>query len=175
MRKFSQRENLLLILTVFVAVMYGGLRWVYRPLTAQMKQLDQQILLKEQTLLKEKHILRREGAVQKAYRRYEQRMKQRFSDSQEMALILSEIEKIANAVGLRLTETKPQKVKKKDFFHQFTVSLSLEGEMPLISRFLYDLEAAPSSFQIDEITLTRRSIRTSLIRCELVVSRFLIP
>ncbi len=174
-RRLTSRELNILVMCIFMVVVYVGYHLVYKPLNNRLLSLEGRIEIARKKIREKMRILQREDAVKSEYRTFESLLKQKQSDSREMASILAEIEAVANQVGLRLADLKPRKVRSEGFFNQFSVSLSVEGEMPLINRFLYLLENEPYLYDIDDVQLEKRSVRTSLVRCELQLSRFLIP
>ena len=89
--------------------------------------------------------------------------------------MLSDIEKVNEKIDIRISDKKPQKVKTVDLYNQFSVSLTLEGKLEDVAHFVYDLQNKPYLLRVDELRIDKKSIRTSALRCRLVLSRILIP
>ena len=158
-----------------MAAGYIGYYFVFQPMQEELSLLDSKIKIAEKHLRDSHRTLRKAPGITAEYERFEQTFKQRQSDSEVMAAILSAIETTASDANLRLTDMKPRKVASKEFFNQFSVSLSVEGELETVMRFLYHLQNHSLRFGIDALRLEKRSLRSSLIRCDLVLSRYLIP
>ena len=92
-----------------------------------------------------------------------------------MAAILSEIESVANQIKLRIDDMKPQKIKKVGFQNNFPVSLAVDGTLSSIIQFLYTLQNSPHYFDIDELYFEKGAMRTSQVKCRLILSKTLIP
>ena len=92
-----------------------------------------------------------------------------------MASILSEIESVANEINMGVADMKPKKVKRIDFYNNFSATLTVEGELASIIRFLYVLQNTPHFFTADEVYFERSIMRTTQIKCRLVLSKALIP
>ena len=113
-------------------------------------------------------------AIEEEYQKYAQLLKQKRSNEQERASILSEIESVAARIDLRIADRKPKKVREIDFYNNFSVSLTIEGELGNIIHFLYLLQSDPHQFNVDEVRFEKKSRRRSDIKCYLVLSRNLI-
>ena len=92
-----------------------------------------------------------------------------------MATMLSEIESNAAVLGLRLNEMKPNKERQEDFFNHFSASFVVEGEMAPVMNLMHTLQSPPYNLFVDEFSLDKISEKSSLLRCNLKVSRYLIP
>ena len=129
----------------------------------------------EKRLRNNQRIVAREKAVNDEYDKYLPYFKQDSSDEQEMATILAQIEFVANSLSMRVADMKPNRVKRTDFYNNFSVTLTIEGELPAILHFLYTLQNPPNLFATNEIYFERSAIRTSSIKCRLIISKVLIP
>ena len=174
-RRLSRREKSIFIACLLLVFIYTSYHFIFKPLQENTATVKNQIELKEKRLRNNLRIVRKERIVDEEYDQYSSYLKQKASEEQEMAAILSQIESAANEVNIRIADMKPKKVKKVDFYNNFSVTLTIEGELQTIIRFLYTLENIPHLFKIDEIYLERSSIRTTEIKCRLILSKPLIP
>ena len=174
-RKLSTRESMILMVCLLLAAGYIGYNFVFQPMEEELTILDSKIRIAEKRLRDSRRTILKAPGITAEYENFENAFKQKESDSQVMAGILSEIESAASDMDLRLTDMKPQKVKELEFFNRFSVGLAVEGEFETIMRFLYSLQRDTLRFSIDELRLEKRSLRSSLIRCQLTLSRYLIP
>ena len=176
MRFLSKREMLILAVCLLVVLIGGGLKFAYQPLSAYNEKLQGKVLVSEKRLKNYSRLLHMEPAVNKEYEMYASYFEQKLSDAQEMAGILSEIESAANQAGLRIEDIKPERVKKVDFYNNFSATLTLEGNLETILRFLYTLQNIPHLFRIAEIRLEPYSIREAqLLRCYVLLNKTLFP
>ena len=173
-RRLSRKEKGIFIACLLLIFIYAGYHFIFKPLQENTATVENQIELKEKRLRNNLRIVRKERIVDEEYDQYSSYLKQKASEEQEMAAILSQIESVANEVNIRIADMKPKKVKRVDFYNNFSVTLTIEGELKTIIRFLYTLQNIPHLFKIDEIYLERSSIRTTEIRCRLILSKPLI-
>ena len=174
-RQVSQREQALFIVCIGAIAIYVGYQFVFKALRSRLESLDRTIAAAERRLETQINILRQETMVTRHYDQRVSSRAQQSSDENEMASIVSEIGSVAAVVNLRVADLKPQRVRKVDFYNEFSVSLAVDGELLTILEFLHALQGDPHRFSIDEINLDKGSARTAEIRCRLVASKILIP
>ncbi|HOW35219.1 MAG TPA: type 4a pilus biogenesis protein PilO [Candidatus Omnitrophota bacterium] len=174
-RRLSKRETRIFIVCLFVIFVFVSYRFIFKPLKEDLAALEEKIEAKETQLKKILKINKRKDSVSKAYEQQIFSLRQKLSDEQEMASILSEIQSVANEIKLGVADMKPKKVKRVDFYNNFSVSLTMDGELVSIVHFLYILQNSPHFFSIDEVYFEKSSIRTAQIKCRLTLSKILIP
>lgn len=172
---FTQREKRITILAATVVFVYVFYLVVYIPIKKKGGALDHKIEQAKIQLNKELKVINRSKIFDKNYRDVLEEFRQKGSDEQIMSGILSEVENVAGIARVRISEKKPKKTKKIDFYNNFSVSLSLEGTLTDILHFLYILQNSPHLFNVDELNLTLSSSQGALLRCRLDLSRNLIP
>ena len=171
----SQRESNILAVCILMIFGYGGFHFIYKPLTKNTETLESRIKVGEKRLHNQLKAVQKEHPVTLEYKKYASHFEQTASDEQEMASILSEIESVANEVNIHIADMKPRKVRRVDFFNDFSVTLTIEGDLPTVIQFLYVLQNQPHLFNDDEVYLEKSSLRSSQMRCRLVLSKILIP
>jgi len=174
-RTLTKRENQILILCAAVLTIYIGYNFVYKSFQERFNSFEERIEAQKIRLTKNQKMLSRQKVLDAQYEQLSQGLRQSRSDEQEMTLILSEIESVANQIGMRVTDMKPQKVRRVDFYNQFTINLTTDSELSAILNFIYLLETRPHNFDILEMRLERSSSGSSQLRCFLTPSRFLVP
>ena len=174
-RRLSFREKIILVFCICLLLLYVSTVFIFKPLHEKLLSLRKKISNAERKLENNLAIIPQGKIIDKQYDKYAALLKQQASDEQEMASILSEIESVASQVEMRVSDVKPKRVKNVDFFNHFSVSLSIEGELNSIIRFIYILQNEPYLFRVDEVRFEKRSLRTSKIKCQFVLSRALIP
>ena len=174
-RGLSKREGGILAVCLTLIVIYGGYNLFYKPLIENFSDSDDKIKVAEKRLHNNLKIIRKEKSVNEEYEKYALNFKQKASDEQAMTSILSEIESMANQVSLRISDMQPKRVRKIDFYNNFSVTLTVEGEMPVIIKFLYTLQNPPHLFKVDEIYLEKSAVKSGEVKCRLILSKVLIP
>ena len=174
-RRLSSRENIIFMVCLLMVMIYVGYHFFYRFLKNQNALLADKMMVSEKRLKNHLKMLQKEPAISKEFDRYIPFFKQTMSDDQQMTSVISEIEASANDLEMRVTDMKPKKVKRIDFYNNFSVSLTVEGDLTPVIHFLYGLQNTPHFFNVDEAYFARSAVRTTLIRCRLVLSKALIP
>ncbi len=173
--KLSLREQKIFAACFLVILIYVSIQFVFRPLDKKILALQAKAQTLRKHIAKNLKVARQDNSVDSEYNRHAQNFKQKVSDEGAMTSILSEIESTANEVSMRLSDMKPKKTKRIDFYNTFSVSLTMEGEITSIIHFIYVLENAPHFFTVDDLQLEKSSSRTSQIKCRMVLSKILIP
>lgn len=174
-RQLSTREKIIFSICVLLAITYMGYHFIFIPLQGSQVTLEDKIRVAQKRLRNNERIMAQEKVVDEEYEKYAAYFQQKSSDEQEIASILSQIEALANDMQLRVADMKPKKVKRMDFYNNFSATLTIEGELAAIIRFLYTLQNMPHLFKADEVYFERSSIRTTQMRCRLILSKALIP
>lgn len=175
MRTLTKRENQILMACVVLLAVYVGYNFVYKYFLEKFNSLEEKIEAQKLHLIKNQKLLSKQKAWEIQYEQLTQALRQQRSDEQEMAMILSEIEAVVNQIGLRVTDMKPQRVRKEDFYNLFTINLTTDGSLPAILNFIYLLETRPHNFDILEMRLERGSPGSTELRGLLTLSRISIP
>jgi len=171
----SSREQGIMAVCFSVIFAFGLYRGVYIPIKDTRESLQQQIQLTQRRLLKTSRIISKSRNMEQAYVKILENFRQGASDEKVMSSILSQIESVAGELNIRIGDMKPKKVKKIDFYNNFSVSISMEADLRNIVAFIHKLEHAPHMFHVDELRLDKDNPRVSVLRCRLDLSKVLIP
>jgi len=121
-------------------------------------------------------ILKRAEISKKTYEEFQKGNRQIGSNRKVMSTILAEIEGVAKELDLTISDLKPKKVKRDDYFNHFSVSLLLNSKFIDILHFLYKLQNPPHMFSVDEIRFDKWSRKNnSTMKTRLVLSKIFIP
>ena len=171
---FSSREKAIFIVCLLVVSFYVTYSFGYKQMKEELLVQQARIIQSEKDLKKYSHVLRGEEALGKKLESYKEFFKQRSSDEGEMTKILSDVEAAAQKVSIKIINMEPERTKKQDFYHYFSVHVQMQSSLKKICEFLYQLEAKPYFFHIDEMRIEKYSIQANDLKCQLVISRFLI-
>ncbi len=174
-RSLSAREMRIFVFCLTLIVGSAGYHFILRPLKENIVDLENKIIVHEKRLRKNLGLVKQKASIDTNYSQYAALLKQNASQEQQMALIIDEIGAVANQVQLRVSDIKPKKVRPVDFYNNFTVSLSVEGELKTILHFLYILQSSPHLFAIDELYIEKGTMRSVQVRCRLSLSKALVP
>ena len=174
-RPLSVRGIRIFVFCLILLMGYLGYYFVLQPTREKIIDLENKIIVSEKRLRKNLGLSKQKAQIDANYGQYASLLKQNVSDDQQEALINAEIAAVANQVQLRISDIKPKKVRPVDFYNNFSVSLSLDGELKTILHFLYLLQNAPHLFAIDEVYIEKGTLRSAQVKCRLSLSKALIP
>ena len=176
MRRLTQREQFIGILCVLMIVMYGGYNGVVKPLQDRIEETDERIELKRSQLNKNRRMIRKSTVQNGSYDAYREKFRQTKSVEQVMSAMISEIEEAAANLELKIVELKPNRVRKSDFYNQFSVNVSINSAFVDIVQLLYVLQSDPYFYDIEEVRFDKGSRKKSdTLKVRLVLSKILLP
>ena len=176
MKKLSKREKFIAGICVMFVASYIGYGLIYKPADKEVAYLDGEIQRKQREIVKGLSIIKKEKRREGEYRSIEQKFKQGKPDEQVMSVLLAEIESVAHGLEIKISNLNPQKLKKENGYHYFSVSLTLDSSLEDILRFIYLLQREPHIFYIEDLRLDKVTRKKSQkIKTRLVLGKLLIP
>lgn len=172
--RLSKRERTIFYITVFVVAFFLFFKFVIEGMLRLNTHLNRELHNKQVQLRRAGQIAKK-GSVQKDYETLIAALKMVKNPQEEMARLLSEIDKIAKDSGVNVLNIRPQEIEDKKFYKRLSVDLRLEGENRNIMRFVFYLESSPLLLRIDKFNLAARSSQRGFLDCELSLSRVAIP
>jgi len=175
-KRLTKREQKIFIVTLVLILGYIGNNLLVKPLKEKILSLDQAIVAEEIRLKKNQRIIGQAKALSEDYNAYLNNFKQSKTNEQVMSSILSEIEEVAGELELRISDLKPKRVKRGEYYNRFSVSLTIDSDFVDIIHFLYILQKQPHLFDVEEVRFDKGSRRrSSTMKTQLVLGKMLIP
>ncbi len=171
----SKREKNVLLIGATIVLVIILFNFVIDPLILRFQGLSQRLTANEIRLRKNLKILSNKKNIQAEYDKYVDFMKQKTSDEQEMSSLLSNVEKVAQELNIRITDMKPRRVKTKDFYKDLSLELEAEGLLGEITEFIYAIQNSPYLLSVEKLRLEKRSSRKPQLKTSLLISKILIP
>ena len=167
----SQRERLVVILTVAMVVVFLGDRWVLSPLWARYSADVDRAALLEQDVIKTQRLLRHRRDIESRWRQ-----RQRDGLATEVSLaeggLLNHLEQWAGEAGLSVSSMKPERepTKKKDIVQRVRCRLIVSGRMESIARFSFRMETAAFPVRLETMQLSSSDPQKDSVSVQFVVS-----
>lgn len=171
----NKREKFLLYLTVALLVIWVLHGFIVKPIANKWKQIDEKIEISGLSLEKNQKIIDRKDRIRREYEKYATSVKMTGSEEEEMAKLLTEIESLARSSSVRIIGIKPRPIKKVQFYNIYFVELDAEGDIGQISKFIYDIQNSPQLLKVDKFSLGTKGEATNLLKCQILISKILIP
>ncbi|MBF0384390.1 MAG: type 4a pilus biogenesis protein PilO [Candidatus Omnitrophica bacterium] len=174
-RKFTKREQYIAFFCALTGFVYLGYLGAYIPFKNEIEAIDAKISTAEAKFNKNRETIKEAEELEAQYKTYISKFAQTKTNEQEMSSLLEEIEEVANKLGLKISDLKPKKVQKEEYYNRFSVTLAIDSQLVDIIHFIYTLENKPYNFSIDEIRFDQATRAKSSVKSNLVLSKILIP
>ncbi|MFC1646234.1 type 4a pilus biogenesis protein PilO [Candidatus Omnitrophota bacterium] len=167
----SKRERTIFSITILVISLSIIYSFILEPLYKEYTELNQEINTRHVQLAKNIRLLREKDIVRQEFKKYSHRLKVERSDEEEMATVLTEIEKIGNSTGIYLSDVKPQKIKDMDFYKVMIVEIRFQGAMQTLSKFIYELQNSALLLKASRLQINSKGAGQQLIEGVIQISR----
>ena len=164
------------LVSVLIIFIYVGYMLVIKPMMDKIDILSSQIDGQKNRLNKDRRLIKKAKTVDDEINNSIQKFKQDKSNEQVMSSIISEIESVAGGLNLKISDLKPNKARKSEYFNHFSVSLTIDSEFTDVLNFIYVLQDPEHLYNVDEVRFDKSSRRRSTeMKSYLVLSKTLIP
>ncbi len=175
LKKLSRREKRILISVITVTAIGLCYNFLAEPLFMRWRNADSRVELIKVKLKKSLSLIKEKQKIDKEYSIYEQKLKSKGSNEQNVILILDEIEKIASRSGVKITSMRPKPPEQKDYYSRFTVKIETESAMNSLMRFIYDIKNSKQILKIEKLNINTRSSQQGVaIRASMLISKLVL-
>ena len=171
----SKREKYIIVITLLVVALSIIYSFVIEPLHKEYARLKQEVVIKQAHLAKNLRLMKEKDIVKEEFKKYGQELKIKGSDEEEMASVLSEIEKIGNSTGVYLSDVKPQKIKDRDFYKIMLVEIKFQASIQTLTKFIYELQNSALLLKVSRLQVDSKGEDSSLLEGVIQVSKVSIP
>ncbi|MCK4993796.1 MAG: hypothetical protein KAS13_01950 [Candidatus Omnitrophica bacterium] len=173
--RFSKREKAVFFAAiVFVSFSFAD-RVILSPILKKMKVYSQEIKAAEYDMLKNSKILQQRARIEEEEKRYAKYSILAKTDEEETATLLREIERLATRSAIYLNDLKPSGIQEEGLVKKFKVNVSCEGDMEKIILFMHLIEDSHIIMQIAAFDMGPKSTQSKINRCDLLISKIVIP
>lgn len=169
--KLSKKEKIGLVAAgiIMVAVLIDKL--IINPVGIKFKRLGQQIALNEKKLSLDLHNILNKDLIEDKYKKYKDFVKKNsVSDEESISNMLAEIESLARTAGVTLVDIKPQAAKQVDFYKEYAVEVTIDGQMEQIVAFLHKLNSSVQLFRAAKLRLGPKQKEWTVVRAFMLVT-----
>ncbi len=174
-KKLTPREQKILFVTVFFAVIAAGYYGVWRPALAKFLSLDDEIFAMEMKLRKSKIFLRQKDEIMAEAKKYPNLAQMDAGkDEEEIARLLNLIEQTARKAGVSLSDVKPQQVQSDKVSKRFAVELHAESTLEQLTIFLYNIQVSSELLKVEQVQTAPKEEKSQILRSFLTVTRMVV-
>ena len=170
----SKRKRYLvyIFIVVILTVSFGNV--IIRPVIDRLDKLNKEIFIQGKKLARSTRILSQEELIVSEYKKLTYGLKQDGSDEEEVAKLLSEIEKLAKKTSVFLANIKPRLTEKKENYRKYVIAVEVESEMTNLVDFFYQLEASPRLLRVEDFHLTPKKEGSNTLKARITINEVLI-
>lgn len=170
----SRREKILFFSTVAAISLGLMYNFVLRPAAGKWSELNRRILDKEVELKRNVKYIGQKNEVKKIYQEGARYVKNEGTDEEEMASFLNEVEELASASGIHITNIRPKPTKKVSFYKKYALEMNCETTMEDYIKFAYGLQKSGQLIRVEKLKLTSQGKDTPLLKTRLFITKALI-
>lgn len=170
----SKRKRYIVYIFIIVILVVFFSNVIIRPVISRLDKLNKEIFIQEKKLARSARILSQGGFIADEYKKFTYGLKQDGSDEEEVAKLLSEIEKLAKKTSVFLANIKPRLTEKKEHYRKYVITVEVESEITNLIDFFYQLEASPRLLRVEEFYLTPRKEGSNILKARITINEVLI-
>ena len=175
LEKLTVREKKILAWVIALLVLVIGYHGIWRPMTAKLSELDDEIFAMELKLRKAKVFVRQRDEILEMSKKYPNlEQMDAGTDQEEITKLLTFIEQTARKTGVSISDMKPQPVKSDKITKRYGVELNAESDMKQLIEFSYHLQNSEELLSVEEVTTSPKEEKSPILRTFLVVSRVVV-
>ena len=167
----TKREKILFILVAIAIIGSLAYSLIIEPLYNKFNDLNQEIESKEIRLRKNTKLINERDAINEEFNKYSQQLKVKSTDEEEMASVLSEIEKIGKSSGVYLSDVKPQPIKDNKFYRLLSVEIKFQASLDTLSKFIYELQCSPFLLKVRRLQVISKGQETNFIEGNIQINK----
>lgn len=168
--RFTKREIQIFYVCLFLFLLFILDRLVFRHLATRLSALRQEIQVTETKLARGLRSQRQKDVIVKEYKTFENYLKLKGSDEENVSAILREIEKLSREAGISLSDIKPKSSNSRVLYSEYTVEVRTDASLRDLINFLYRLNDSNLLLRVDKLSATLADEKSDLLKIILVLS-----
>ena len=171
--KIKNRQQLLAILAFSAVALWVGNKLIYEPLSKSWTARSERITRLRTSVGQGTKVLEREKAVRG---RWEQMRTNMLASvlSEAESQVFKSFDRWSQSSGVRINSIKPQWKKNDDDYMTLECRTDASGNLPTLTRFLYEIEKDPLALKVESVELTARDTSGQQLTLGLTVSGLLL-
>ena len=175
LERLRRRERIILYLTFVVVVSSLIYNFLLEPIVERYRLLNQEVIRNQVKLQKYLSLLRQKERIKQDFDKISEGLKTDYSEQEQMALILSEIEGLSRRSSVHITQIKPQPTKDFGTYKEFPVEIRAEAKIENLSQFIYNLQNSPQLLRTKKLFLNTKSATSDILETTILISKIALP
>jgi len=171
-KELTRREKVLFFGTILLLlgwILYEG---IWSSIIQEWKNVSQEISIQEKKLEKSLRIISRQDEIERKYKKYANATVN--SEETEIAVVLKEVEQIANKTNVKTTNIKAQPVKDMKFYKKVTVGVECEANIKDLVQFIYNLQKSPQILRVQKLRMGTKGKNEAFLKVSFLIDKILI-
>ncbi|HNV23447.1 MAG TPA: type 4a pilus biogenesis protein PilO [Candidatus Omnitrophota bacterium] len=154
----SNRERKMILFCVISLMLFGIFTGVLRPVISKSIELEEDLKAKAEYLNKYLVKIKKEKEFESQNQSLLNALRSADAPDKAMSFFVSEVEKTAGPLEIKILDLQPQKIKEEEFFNSFLIKISIRGEFLNILEFVHTLQNKPCFFIFEEFLLENNNL-----------------
>ena len=167
----SKKEKIWLALSFLIVLFAFSDRLILAPISLKFKRINSVIRMREAQLAQSMHNLNSKDEIAREYEKYLPYIKSDYSEEEEVAKLLEEIENLGRNAGISITDIKPQSSKQISIYKYYVVEIEAEGRMEALTTFLYQLGTSKQLFRASKVYISVKDKETSTAKASMLITK----
>ncbi len=158
-------------LIVFFAV---ADRLVISPISGKFKRINSEIRVHQRQLSQSLRNISHKDEIAGEYQKYLQYVKSNYSEGEEVAKLLEEIELLGHNSGISINDIKPQPPRRSGIYKYYLIEIQADGRMDTLINFMYQLSASKNLFRVSRIYVGVKDKEASIAKVSMLVTKVVV-
>jgi len=172
--KLSPRERYVLYISVIAISSLFIDKAMISPAVRVLNNLNKEISIHETKLERSMLVWNERDSIKDKYEKNIQGLKKISSDEEEMAILSSDIEKLARKTSVLIKNIKPAPVEEKGLYVEYKVNIEAEAEMSFLMDFIYQLEKSHRLIKVNRFSLIPKKKKSNTLKASFLITKILI-
>ena len=144
------------------------------PSELRLKKINSEIRSNESQLAQSLRNLSRKDDIKSEYQKYIQYIKSNYSEGEETAKLLEEIEDLGRNAGISITDIKPQPPKEVNIYKYYSIEVEAEGHMEALMTFFHQLSSSKQLFRVGKAYINVKDREVSIAKASILVTKVVV-
>lgn len=162
--------------TIAALIVFAALfdRLVIAPIGFNFKKSNAEIKMNERQLVQGLRNLSQKDNIIKEYQKYLPYISSNYSEGEEVAKLLEDIESMGRDAGVAIADIKPRPPKQVDIYRYYLIEIEVEGEMTALMNFLHQLGSSKQLYRVSRVYISTKTREQSAVKTSILVTKVVV-
>ncbi len=149
-------------------------RIIISPICGNFRKIGSEIKVNERQLAQGLRNIKQKDDILKEYQKYLPYIKSDYSEGEEVAKLLEEIEGMGRRSGISIADIKPRPMKKSDIYRYYFIEIEAVGTMEAVMDFLHKLGSSKELYRAGRVSISIKNKETSTVKASILVTKVVV-